>query len=462
LVLVGQASSRGERHRLARQLRAEGKTWAEIAEILRGRLSVSARAGMRLAHGWTQQRAADEWGLRWPDKPKDKKWFSYQERWPNGGRAPSLGDLNKLAQLYQCTVTDLLTDLDYSDLDPAASVLRQRQDHEGVDRRDFLQGAVAIAASAIAAGSGTGRALATSDLPALVALDLAVRRVTRLERASQYAAVDAVLPRLGHEVEQAVDEAPPARDQDAGALLSRTYAVQAWVLIKQDLPAQAEAAASAALRAATGVDHLILAAAAMRCLGEVHMRAGRHRVACDLAVEAGELVGRSGDSSEDALVVSGAAYLSAAMACARAGDRSAAEQLLDAAEACAARLGRDLSGVAVFGPSNVDIHRVAIAMDLGDPVAALQHAEQARPQMPSGFEERMGRYLIDLGRAHAARQRDDDALHALLEAEEVAPEEVRTHPLARSVVVDLLSRERRTRTPDLRSLASRSGVLETA
>ncbi|MGH2370683.1 MAG: hypothetical protein ACRDI2_21105, partial [Chloroflexota bacterium] len=222
---------------MAQRLRAEGKTWAEIAEILRSELSVSARAAMRLAHGWTQQRAAEEWGLRWPDKPKDKKWFSYQERWPNGGRAPSLADINRLAQLYQCAVTDLLTDLGYGDLDPAASVIQQPQDHVGVDRRDFLQGAVATAATAMAAGPGAGRGLATADLPALDGLDSAVRRVTRLERASQYAAVDAVLPRLVRDVEQAVDESPPARDQDAGALLSRTYAVQAWVLIKQDLPA---------------------------------------------------------------------------------------------------------------------------------------------------------------------------------------------------------------------------------
>lgn len=459
---VGQASSRGERHRLAQHLRAQGKTWAEIAEVLRGRLSVSARAAMRLAHGWTQQQAADQWGLRWPDRPKDKKWFSYQECWPNGGRPPSLGDLDKLALLYQCSVTDLLADLDYGDLDPATSVVSRRQDHEGVDRRDFLQGAVATAASALATGPGAGRTLARSDRPALVGLDSAVRRVTRLERASQYSAVDAVLARLVRDVEQAVDEAPPDHEHDAAALASRTYAVQAWALIKQDLAGQAEAAASKALRAASGVDDLILAAAAMRCLSEVHMRAGRHRVACDLAIEAGALAVRSGGGTEDALVISGAAYLSAAMACARAGDRRTAEELLDAAAACAARLGRDVSGVAVFGPANVDIHHVAIAMDLGDPVAALQHAEQTRPQMPSGFEERSSRYLIDLARAHAARHRDDDALHALLDAEETAAEEMRTHPLARSVVVDLLSRERRSRTPALRALASRSGVLETA
>ena len=495
MVSVGQASSRGERHRLARQLRAEGKTWAEIAETLRRELSVSARAAMRLAHGWTQQQAAEQWGLRWPERPKDKKWFSYQERWPNGGRPPSLGDLNRLAQLYQCTVTDLLTDLDYQMVDSAArdapglpgaanssdragcgtavaleagasrsvDVIRRPPDHGDVDRRDFLRGAAVTAAGAFTVRPATGGATTPPGVPTLARLDQAVQRVTRLERASQYAAVDAVLPGLVRDVEQAASEAPARCEATTGALLSRIYAVQAWVLIKQNLPTPAEAAASGALRAATAVDDTILVAAAMRCLAEVHMRAGRYGLACDLAVEAGELIARSGDSSEDGLAISGAAYLSAAMACARAGDGAAADQLLGAAHACATRLGRDSSGVAVFGPSNVDIHRVAVATDLGDPATALQHAEQVRPHhLPSGYEERAGRYLIDVARAYTARHRDDDALGALLDAEETAPEEIRTHRLARAVVADLLGRERRSRTRGLRALASRCGVLETA
>jgi transcriptional regulator with XRE-family HTH domain len=182
LVFVGQASSRGERHRLAQQLRADGRTWAEIAEILRGQLSVSARAAMRLAHGWTQQRAADEWELRWPDKPKEKKWFSYQERWPNGGRAPSLADLNKLAQLYQCAVTDLLTDLDYGDLDPlanrqaSASSAKRASASQSVlaasGRKFFGQGPVTIAIPL--------RKVAGRSLPVISSEDaLAARRLAR-------------------------------------------------------------------------------------------------------------------------------------------------------------------------------------------------------------------------------------------------------------------------------------------
>ena len=125
-------------------------------------------------------------------------------------------------------------------------------------------------------------------------------------------------------------------------------------------------------------------------------------------------------------------------------------------------VGAVLVPSAVRPPSRDGTHRVAAAMDLGEPATALEHAERTDPQLPAGFEEREARYLIDCARAYVAHRRDDDALHALLDAEEAAPEEVQAHPLTTSVVVELLGRERRTRTPGLRGLASRSGALEIA
>jgi len=81
------------------------------------------------------------------------------------------------------------------------------------------------------------------------------------------------------------------------------------------------------------------------------MRAGHYGMASDLSVEAAELVRRSRTTtSSDALAIMGAGYLSGAMACARGGDGASAQELLDAANACAAQLGRDVSAPAVFGP----------------------------------------------------------------------------------------------------------------
>jgi len=328
---------------------------------------------------------------------------------------------------------------------------------EDVDRRDFLQGAIAAAATFATPGSASW-VPAEADLGSIRA---AVARATRLERATQYAALDVMLPGLLSEVNE-LASGGRVHAQEATGLLSQAEALHAWLLIKQDRPDAAERAATAALAAGDKAGDVCVAGAAMRCLGEVQMRAGRFAVASDLSIEAAEIVRRARLSTGDALAVIGAGYLSAAMAFARAGDAASAGELLDAAAASAADLDHDVSTPAAFGPSNVAIHRVAIPTELGDPIAALDQARRTPVDMASGHEERSGRYLIDIARAYTARRQDAPALRALLQAEQLAAEEVRMHRLTHSVLITLLGRERRSRTPALRPMAARCGVLERA
>lgn len=123
-------SLRQEQAQLVAELRAAGKTWAQVAAAIRERYATNARVAMRISHGLSQMQVAEEWTRRWPTDPKTGKSISYWEQWPEPtGYQPSLDVLSRLAEIYQCSVTDLLTDApDYRTLDPA----HQTADYHGL------------------------------------------------------------------------------------------------------------------------------------------------------------------------------------------------------------------------------------------------------------------------------------------------------------------------------------------
>jgi transcriptional regulator with XRE-family HTH domain len=107
--MVARSARLREQLALAESLRADGRTWSEVAAGLRTRYGLNARVAMRISHGWTQAQAAQAWNRRWPDEPKTFKNISYWENWPSPtGHMPSLHVLDRLAQIYECDVPDLL------------------------------------------------------------------------------------------------------------------------------------------------------------------------------------------------------------------------------------------------------------------------------------------------------------------------------------------------------------------
>jgi transcriptional regulator with XRE-family HTH domain len=297
-----------------------------------------------------------------------------------------------------------------------------------------------------------------TDFLAGSALRSAADQAIQLELTSDFGALERLLPAAIGQVEaSAIRSAGDLRATQQA--LSDVYAVVGWTLIKADLPLGAWLAAQRAVDAAERADDVLRIAAATRCLAEVHMRAGNLAEATRTAFLATVHLDRTSPGERPrALSIRGAALLSAAAASARRGDAREARAALQAAAVCADQLGHDRADLGtVFGPTNVAIHRVAVAIELGEPREAVRHVPDVQlGRMPEALTERRSRFLIDVARSYAGVRDDRAAIDALIEAERIAPDELRHHRLTREVVVQLIRRERRS--SDLRTLAERCGL----
>ncbi|MFD6141290.1 hypothetical protein [Promicromonospora sp. NPDC060271] len=149
----------------------------------------------------------------------------------------------------------------------------------------------------------------------------------------------------------------------------------------------------------------------------------------------------------------GALQLVRAVISSREGDRTATHRWL---EARAGDVGPGRSDFGTeFGPVNVDIHAVTASVDLRDAGMALDLAEQIGTSELSA--ERQSRLFLDKTRAYTQRRQVGEAVAALLEVEELAPEQIRSHPLARQAIHDLTQISRRT-PMDPQELAQRATV----
>ena len=147
------------------------------------------------------------------------------------------------------------------------------------------------------------------------------------------------------------------------------------------------------------------------------------------------------------------------MAAARADDATSTRSFLATADDAARRLGHDANHLwTAFGPTNVAIHRVATATELGD----VQVAIDLGPRVDTSAlpMERRVRHLLEVARAYSAWNRLDEALETLLAAERMAPEQVRYHMLSRSLVLGWIRRQRGKPSTALVDLARRLNVLE--
>jgi transcriptional regulator with XRE-family HTH domain len=152
-----------------------------------------------------------------------------------------------------------------------------------------------------------------------------------------------------------------------------------------------------------------------------------------------------GQMDPPTLSVYGALHLRSAIFAARMPQAETAWDHLAEAREAALLLGGDANHYGLeFGPSNVDIHSVAIAVEMMDGVEAIRRAQQIR--LPATTAPvRVGHYYIDLSRGFLYNGDRDRSLQALMTARRVAPQQTRNHPMVRETVRMLVELERRRR-----------------
>jgi tetratricopeptide (TPR) repeat protein len=167
-------------------------------------------------------------------------------------------------------------------------------------------------------------------------------------------------------------------------------------------------------------------------------------------------VARSGAPPEE-LSLFGAMNLVLALIRARENDRAGAKDYIDRARAAAERNAKDRNDFNTeFGPTNVQLHALSVAIDVGDAGEALDIAAEIDP---SGLSpERQARFWLDVGRAHAQRRQVGEAVAAIEKAEELAPEQILGHRLTRETVALLVQLSGNRQPAALVELARRASA----
>jgi transcriptional regulator with XRE-family HTH domain len=272
--------------------------------------------------------------------------------------------------------------------------------------------------------------LLSADPPELPPLPELRAQVAVLHRDYQAARYESVMRQLP-DVMILIDGLPRMPVENRPEALT-AYVAAAKLLTKLGITDLATVAADRAATIAVEADSLSARGMAAYQVVCALLRADRTDEAERLAVSMAEKVHAAADTPTLASVA-GALWLIAAVAAARRTDRAEAWARLDAADRLAEMVGEDANHAwTAFGPTNVGIHRVTVATELGDPGEALRAAADVDPtRLDGGLRSRRAQVNLDLAWAQAHRKRDAEATLYLLEAERAAPEAIRYHTRVR-------------------------------
>ncbi|WP_354643834.1 helix-turn-helix transcriptional regulator [Kitasatospora camelliae] len=162
----------------------------------------------------------------------------------------------------------------------------------------------------------------------------------------------------------------------------------------------------------------------------------------------------SSPRGERATAAAGALHMRAAVVAGRMRDAGAAREHLAAATRYATAVREQLYDGTAVGPDSLEIHRLAVAVELGEPADLTEAVAAATRWVPprSLPAERRSHYYIDLGRAQMALGRPQHARESMQVARQIAPQHVREHGQVRTELATMVRLDR-GRDPQLLAFA---------
>lgn len=255
-----------------------------------------------------------------------------------------------------------------------------------------------------------------------------------------------------------------ASSPEAAVLLSRAYQLCASLLLKYGTLASTPAvlAADRAQAAAEASGDPVAIGAAARRVARGLIQQKRHSAAADYAAHTANTLRPDLEQHGPAgLSTLGMLYLVAALGAtgegrSRQAVATATERLGEAGEV-AQQQGECGADFTNFGPANVQLHEVDVLVRLDDAWSAVEASQRVDAGAVAALgRERQARHLVTTARAAALTRRREDAIRDLLEAERLAPEEVRRPSVTR--LVGELTELVPTPGPELTGLAQRCGL----
>ena len=374
---------------------------------------------------------------------RSENWLSQIER----GERPiqRLGPLAELAKVLEVPMTELIGTEPKAARDPAEQHAAVEQLRLALSSFDFLS---------LLFQPGQAE---TAAEPELSSLRTDVARAWELVHASRYTDLAPLLSSLLSVGEHAARSAVGGVREEVFGLVAQTYQVVAAMMAKLGETDLAWVAADRAVMAAERAGAPLLAVAGVYRLAQAFVAGWKldqaERAASSDALG---LAGRLHDGDPEVASLYGALNLVRAIVASRRGNAVIAWQAIAEAERAAQLLGVDRNDFDTeFGPTNVKLHAVAVAVELGEATEALRRSEDVRVDGLS--VERRARFLIDVARAQGLRRRTTEVTSALSQAAALTPEQIRYHPLVRELVRDLLRRSRRG-SADLNRLSRLVGI----